>query len=92
MTEHCKYTFKLIYTNQVIEYDYNPLLQVSEFLKITKKKLSKDWDISNTYIIQIVERKYGEMSEGNYIEETNTSIMDKFGLSATFYVRITISL
>lgn len=90
MSEQCKYTFKLVNTAETIEYNYNPLMKVDEFLKITKNRLQNTWKISNMYSLEIIESKYGE--KGKAVRETNTLIIDKFGIFLCFYVRIVFRL
>lgn len=95
MSTHSFY-FKTVYTCQTINYDIDLNMSIANFINYVKDKIRVDFDIDNSYDIEIVKAGNPDNINGHdaelapALEATNYTILQTYGdnyKQLAFYIR-----
>ena len=97
--QNIEFTFKLVYTEQIRAYSFNPNTTIIEFIESVKNQAYHDFNIYNRDNIEIIETgQYYNINGRNpenapaLIPSYNVTLKEKYenvNYNVSFYIRIT---
>ena len=97
--QNIEFTFKLVYTEQIRVYSFNPSITIIEFIESVKNQAYHDFNIYNRDNIEIIETgQYYNINGRNpenapaLIPSYNVTLKEKYeniNYNVSFYIRIT---
>ena len=99
--QQIEFTFKLIYTDEVKKYSFDPNITIVNFIETIKHQVYNDFNIWKEYNIEIVETGQYNNINGRDPEEApalipdyNISLREKYGninFNVSFYIRLILN-